>query len=163
MQIGLELVAEKVLPVVDGDRFEMYLSEDHQILAETHGSDIYHLNAHILTGNRVCGSGRDAHIGYGALFGGLGALEAPPPATVDLKVEHVCRLRLHIKTNAILDPGLVHAELGLRVIDPAGRILADVPFARPDVSIDWPSRGEFIVDVTPYLRDLAPAGRSGRP
>lgn len=162
MQIGLELVAEKVLPVVDGDRFDMYLSEDHRVLSETRGSDTYHQNGHILTGKRVAGSGRDAHIGYGSLFGGLGVLEAPPAATADIDPEHVCRLRLHIKTNAILDPGLVLAELGLRVIDPNGRPLANVPFQSPDVSIDWPSRGEFIVNVTPHLRDLALAGGPGR-
>lgn len=76
MQLGFELITERLLNLTDGDAFEVYISVDHQPVMQSSGSDEFHVNGVILSGGRVTATGRKMLIDYHWFSCGLGSLEA---------------------------------------------------------------------------------------
>lgn len=152
MEVGLALVAEQIIPITDGHIISLKLTANHELVPGSAGRDVYHLNSLILSGKSLAGTGREKEYDGTTWPLGLGPLEAAPPQIIPLQFEEYIRWRLWIETNMALDPGWVSIHWGLRWLDTGGRILLDLPFRSPEVKITWPGRGQFVVDMTPFIR-----------
>lgn len=142
MEYCFELKAERGLDVNPGDYFEAAILADGNVLAE--GRDEFNLSTLLLPGKRVAGFGRQKSYTLSDLPAGLSPLEAAPSSTVELEAAQ--SLAFRISTNVILDQGLLAQYLALRVARP-GSLAHEIPFSRPDVQINWESRGTFLVTV----------------
>lgn len=150
--MGVELYAETSLSVDDTTRFELYLTKNGELVGGSRGADQYDSNGMVIMGKRVAACGREATYGMDDRIAGLGLgpLEALPSGWFELDGD--CRgLKLHIKTNAVLDVGLLVRDFSLRVYDQDMGMSMDVPLWRPDVKIDWVSRGSFVIDLDSLL------------
>lgn len=152
MEMGLALVAEQIIPINHGDYVGLELTANHEVVPGSAGKDIYCFNGMILSGKIIAATGREKKYNWTTIPFGLGPVEAEPPHIIPVQFEEYTRWRLIIKTNIILDLALVVVQWGLRWLDAGGRLLLDLPFRSPEVTVDCPGRGQFVVDITPFIR-----------
>ncbi|MDQ7794487.1 MAG: hypothetical protein RDU89_08770 [bacterium] len=152
MKLGVELYTETSLSVDDTTRFELHLTRSGEPVAGSRGLDRYLINGMVILGKRVAACGREAAYGHESTAAGLGLgpLEALPAVSSEIG-DNYRGLKLHVDTNAVLDVGLFGSEFSLRITDPEQGRSLDIPLGRPDVRIDWESRGAFVVDLEPLL------------
>jgi len=144
MVVGVEVVCEKSVPVLDGNHFETMMRAGGEPLPQSRGHDEYRLNARILGGRRLAATGRCHVADVKKVPLGLGPVEAAPavPCHVPHELASELSLDLSLSNPVLLSPGLVADHLGLAVIGERGRI-ACLPLARPDISVEWLGRGRF--------------------
>ena len=149
LKLAIEIYTEKPLCVKEDTYFMTALSVDNVTVAGTEGLDQYFFHAVIGSEKRVAGLGRTCTYTLNSLPGGLGPVEARPGKYFDLPAEHNNAI-LIIETNLILDPGILSDTLGIRLVNKQGKTF-DVPFSRPDVSIQWDSRGKYAISLSEVL------------
>lgn len=155
MIVALELVAEFMMMVKDGDFFAMEMRVNHVPVTGGYGCDQYQVSGLILGGKRVAGTGREQEYNWKNSLMGLGGVEAVPARGVPVEFDpHNSRMRLHIRTNAVLDVGILQAQFCLHWRDAYGGLVLDLPLRSPQVEIDWAGRGDYKLDLTPFARDL---------
>ncbi len=144
MIIGAELICEKAVPVVEGNRFLMTLVARGDALPGSFGSDEYRLDARVLRGRRLAATGRRYVAELEKLPLGLGPVEAAPavPCYVPDELVPDLVLQLNVVNPLLLSPGLVTDHLSLAVVGRSGRA-ACMPLARPDIEVEWIGRGRF--------------------
>lgn len=138
--------AEQGIDINPGDYFETAILANEKILPETIGRDEYKLNGLLLPGKRVAGFGRTKTYSLENMPAGLGPIEAEPSEIVILEGHELPKVDFQINTNIILDQGMLAQYLYLDVLREDG-ISTQIPLNRPDVSIIWKSRGNYIVTV----------------
>lgn len=153
MLLRAELVAEVACPVSVGDFFQLWLSADHRVVAGSEGRDDYRVNSILFSGKRVAGLGRKVETRPNSAWAVVGATEAPVAQPVEVDPDHHFRLRLHILTNVFPDTGLLVSQIAIRLFEGDGRPIPDVSLRRPDLAVIRAGQGEFVVDITPLIRN----------
>ncbi len=151
--IGLELVAETAIVLTPCRYLVLEVSFDHRRAPEWDSSDVYQLDGLVLGGRRVGATGRRRIYRPSLLPLGLGVTEAAPATPVPLP-EYFMRTRVKIRTDLFLNPGDLVAGLAARWVDSRGRTLLTAPLRRPDVRIEWPGRGVFVLDLSRQVDQL---------
>lgn len=155
MYMGVELVAETAVFYDDSSFVSMHLVTDGREVPGSAGVDDFLCNGAILPGKRVAATGRRHSFVYDRFSGslGLGVVEATPCLMVPVPWPgNGSTLRLRIRNNIVLDPGLLCANFSLKVKAQNGELKEwDIPLSRPDVRVDWPARGEFEVNLGDLL------------
>jgi len=57
-----------------------------------------------------------------------------------------------METNIWLDPGILVQDVMLRFNSDKRSL--EIPLNRPDVKIDWRSRGTFAIDIGDFIKEL---------
>ena len=144
MQYCFEWVAQQAIDVNPGDYFTSSIVSQNGILNDSEGRDTYQLNGMLLAEKRVAGFGRDKVYSLESLPAGLSALEAAP-STCHLDPTQVSDIAFKIETNMMLDQGLLSRYISLMVTNNGER--REIPLCSPVVSVDWQSRGVYLVKV----------------
>ncbi|MEN6412774.1 MAG: hypothetical protein ABFC84_08410 [Veillonellales bacterium] len=146
MRLSMEIKTEHQLEVNNGDYFSVALVNNGQVIPETSGRDQYNLNDFILPGKRIAGFGRTKQYALDDLPAGLGPLEAAESAPLSLEENQLKELTVALETNVILDQGQLAYYLSLAVAADGG-MPTEIPLLRPDVAIDWTSRGNYLIKI----------------
>jgi hypothetical protein len=133
-----EIRTDQGFDVFPGSYFATVILADGAVLPDTEGRDEFTFATPLSAGKRVAGFGRKQ------LYASSDTLEAAPSRL--LLLEDASDFSFKITTNVFLDQGLIARHLTLRIArdDAPPRT---IPLSSPDVKIDWPSRGTFVINV----------------
>lgn len=145
MKYCFEWDAQKSIDVIPGNYFESIIMTGRDMYIAKAGRDEFQLAGVIMPGRRLAGFGRNRFYYAQNVPAGLEAVEAAPSIWVDI-ANDISALAFKINTDIILDPGLLASCLSLRIEKEDG-MMATIALNRPDVRIDWPSRGTFVVTI----------------
>ncbi len=154
MKLGVEVIAETMVSVEEGSCFETWLAVNDHLIAASHGSDTYLFNGFVIKGKRLAATGRFHRVKLDMDLALSGPMQTRAAVPVEVALAPEDRFSLVFKNNLILDQGLLTAHLALRLIDAQGNLLREIPLRSPAVAIDWRRRGEFVVDLFPFLPDI---------
>ncbi len=149
MKIAVDIYTEKPLCVKLDTYFKTVLQVDDKYFAGSEGHDRYSFLCVIGSEKRVAGLGREQAYSLSSMPAGMGAVEARPGKYINLP-EGAKEVVLAIETNLFLDPGILADSLGVRLVNEQGKKF-DVPLARPDVSISWEGRGQYLIPLSAFL------------
>ncbi|AYO31181.1 MAG: hypothetical protein PWR06_878 [Thermoanaerobacteraceae bacterium] len=150
MLVEIELFTQMAVSINYGDELSMKVNYNGKILEEGISRDSFEFSGTVLGGKRLAAIGRERRYTYGDL---TGIFEADPGKGVNLLfIDPEDDIKLIIETNIWLDPGRMVQDLSLKVF--SENRMRDIPLNRPDVKIDWPGRGKFIVDIGDFIREL---------
>ncbi|MDR3589355.1 MAG: hypothetical protein P4N41_06805 [Negativicutes bacterium] len=144
MSCYFEIRASQKFDVFPGGYFAAALMADQAVLPETAGRDEFDFPATLLPGKRVAGFGRRRT--YPPPSSRLDGQSPEAAPSLPFPWEKSRDLSFRIITNVLLDQGLIARHLTLRVAAHDAPV-RDIPLSSPDVRIDWPCRGTFVVDV----------------
>jgi len=133
---------QKEINVVSSNYFESTALAGNTLCPDTAGRDEFLLTGVIPPAKRLAGSGRSNRYSVADMSG---AIEAAPSIGIIIP-NNLSEISFLIKTNIILDPGLLAASVSLDIATVSG-MTTHIPLNRSDVRIDWQSRGTFVVTV----------------
>lgn len=146
MDFSVDLTTEYGLDIYPGDYFETGIIANEALVHGSAGRDEYKLQALLLPGKRVAGFGRNKFYKLEDLPAGLSAVEAAPAEQLTTDFDNWEDLCFKISTNVFLDQGLLSHYLTLNLTKENGQTL-EIPLTRPDVKIDWQSRGTYLITI----------------
>lgn len=150
MQVGIELFTQRAVCINHGYELSMKAVYNGEILEESKSRDTFEFSGTILGGKRLAALGRERCYTYRDL---TGIFEAEPACNLNiLLIDPDDDIRLIIENNIWLDPGSMVQDLSLKIF--SGNRVREIPLNRPDVKIDWPGRGKFIVDIGEFIKVL---------
>lgn len=151
MYVLAELYCENTVFFDDTSYLEMALERNGVPLEDTLGHDRFLFNGAALPGRRVGATGRACRHGMNELTSGigLGNLDVPGGHAASVGLDMSDELKLRVKTNLILDPGVFTKVFSLRL--ELGNSWFDIPLSRPDVEVQWVGRGEYLVSLERFL------------
>jgi len=134
--------SQKEIVVAANNYFESIILMDNKSCPTTAGCDIFLVAGVIMPGKRLAGFGRNKCY---RLEDMSGTLEAAP-STWLLMESNTSELSFKINTNIILDPGILASFLYFDITTES-ETTTHIPLNRPDIQINWQSRGTFVVTV----------------
>lgn len=146
MKYYFEWSAQKDIDVRPGNYFESMVMTKENIYMAAAGHDEFQLAGMVMPGKRFAGFGRSRFYQLREGHADAEAIEAAPSAWVDIG-DDITEMAFKINTDIILDPGLLASCLSLGIAKEGG-LVTNIPLNRPDIRIDWQSRGTFIVTVS---------------
>lgn len=150
MKLAVELYSEKPLFVKENSFFKLGVRTRGLVLEETVGSDCYKLACLMLSGKRLGGAARTVVYDHSMFPAGFGGGEARPGSFIELEKDSVPGMAVVLETNLILDMALLRDNLGLRLVNEAGKGY-DLPLSRPDVEVAWDGRGRYVIPVGEFI------------
>jgi hypothetical protein len=151
VKMGIELVPEVAVTVARGDFINMRLMVDGNSIQTSLGEDEFAFTTTVLRGKRLAATGRRNRLEMQDQPLGMGPAQVPPALAVEMGEGTRIAVDMEVRNSTLLDMGMLVHCLGLRVVDDQGETLAHFPLARPDVTVSWPRRGRFLVDITKPL------------
>ncbi|TYP49212.1 hypothetical protein [Thermosediminibacter litoriperuensis] len=150
MQLNIELYAGRAIHIADYHEISLAVTSNGEIIEDSASLDYFGFFGVILGGKRVAATGRRIHYSFKDLAGIFEAEPAQPFRILFLDPED--EILLTVDTNIWLDPGLLVQDLVLQVSSENKSL--EIPLNRPNVKIDWPGRGRFVIDVSEYIKTL---------
>ena len=150
IELGCEVKALQSIHINAENCVETSFLVDGTEISESYGNDRYDFPATIIPSHRFSGTGRQAAYRLENLPGGLGvfdALNCKQVAIPDGK-----KVELKFKSNVFLDYQRLPHQLTLFLLYNSRQ--KEVDLRRPDISIAWVSRGEFLIDLTSVVNQI---------
>jgi hypothetical protein len=145
MMCCFEWNAQKDIEVNPGNYFESIVLTGDKMYPDAAGRDEFQFAGLIRQGKRLAGSGRCKSYSREDISARLESIEVAPSTWVALNGDPA-GISFKIATDIILDPGLLASYLSLDIAKENGTAI-HIPLNRPDVQIDWQSRGTFVIRV----------------
>jgi hypothetical protein len=150
VELGIELFASRAIYIADYHQISLALTVNGKLIEESLSLDSFNFFGVILGGKRVAATGRKILYSYKDLVEIFEAKPARPFRLLYLDPED--EIKLAIDTNLYLDPGLMAQDLIMRLLTENKSL--EIPLNRPDVKMDWPRRGFFVVDLSEYVKAM---------
>ncbi len=151
MQVAIELYVQKALLIMDTHFASLKVSYNGKILEESCSEDVFGFNGMIIEGKRFAAVGRKRHYDYSHLMGRIFEVDAASPMNF-LFIDPEDDIKLVLETNIWLDPGIMVQDVSLKIC--SGKKKLDIPLNRPDIKVDWSSRGAFAIDIGEFIKEL---------
>ena len=170
MYILAEIYCESTLFFDETSFLEMHLERNGVPLEDTIGQDRFLFNGAVLPGRRAGATGRACRHGMNELTSGIGfgTLDVPAGHAASVALDLSDELKLRIRTNLVLDPGVLAKAFSVRLR--LGDSWFDIPLSRPDVEVEWVARGEYLIPLESFLVEAfkrhhtrAPSGAGSGP
>lgn len=150
MQVGIELYTQTAVSINPGYEVSMKVLFNGRILEESVSNDTYKFSGTVTGDKRLAAAGRERSYDYRDL---AGIFEADAAVPLDiLFIDGEDDIKLWIETNIWLDPGELIQCLYLKLFSESATL--EIPLIRPDVKIEWPRRGCFVVDIADFVGEL---------
>lgn len=150
MEFGIELFASRAIYIADYHEISLAITVNDKLIEESLSKDVFNFYGIILGGKRVAATGRKILYTYNDL---VEIFEAKPAQPFNLLyLDQGDEIELAIDTNLYLDPGIMAQDLIIHIF--LGNRSLEIPLNRPDVKIDWPRRGFFVVDLSEYVKTM---------
>lgn len=151
MQVEIELYVQRALFIMDNHFVSLKIISNGKVLEESCSQDVFGFFGTIIEGKRFAALGRNRSYDYNHLMGRI--FEADPAAPVNfLFIDPEDDIKLVLETNIWLDPGVMVQDISLKINSDKKKL--DIPLNRPDVKIDWSSRGTFSIDIGDFIKEL---------
>lgn len=151
MQVGIELFMQRALYIMDHNFIRLKVLNNYKLMEESCSEDVFKFFGTILPGKRLAAIGRNSEYEASYLMGRI--FEAEPSVPINfLFIDPEDDIKLVIETNIWLDPGIMLQDLMLKIYSDKKNL--EIPLSRPDIKIDWPSRGTFAIDIGDFIREL---------
>ncbi|MEW6244761.1 MAG: hypothetical protein AB1497_11005 [Bacillota bacterium] len=144
IRLGFELVGQNIWEVQADSFFETWLEADGNLVDKSAGLDHYSSRVVILPGKRVAASGRVNRVAPSTVLSTLSHVQARPAWPVHLP-SRFSRLHAHLRTDSILDQGVLQNNFGMNLVDGSGKHISFFSLGAPAVQVAWVSRGHFMV------------------
>jgi len=150
MEIGVEFFTNRTTFISDFYEFHNIILINDSEIKETSSSDIFKFSGCVLGGKRIAAIGRKKVYDFKNYTETFEAEPAKPFKILFLDPED--KIYLKVNTNIFLDPGRFVEELSLKIYSEKNSHIAALN--SPYIKIDWPGRGEYILDITELINDL---------
>jgi hypothetical protein len=144
MHYCLEFETSHGIDIIPGCYFETAILLDNAVLHGTEGRDEFQFNGLLLPHKRIAGFGRRKTYLLTDFPAGLSACEAAPSESFNLDIDR--NVAIKVTTNVMLDHGLLAHYLILKILKD-NQPFREIPLHRPDIMIDWQSRGNFVITL----------------
>ncbi|MDD4569437.1 MAG: hypothetical protein PHE70_04850 [Tepidanaerobacteraceae bacterium] len=151
MQVGIELYAQRGLSVMDDHFIRLKVTNNGKILEESCSEDAFGFFGMIIPGKRLAAIGRKRHYDQYQVMGRIFQSESAEPINF-LFIDPKDYINLVIETNIWLDPGIMVQDVSLKIY--SDKKTLDIPSNRPDIKMNWLSRGTFTIDISEFIRLL---------
>lgn len=151
MYVAAELFCENTVFFDETCYVEMRFERNGIPIEDTGGCDRFLFNGAVLPGRRIGATGRACRHTLNELTSGVGtgAFATPGSRAASVEIEASEELRLRVRTNLVLDPGIFAKVFSIRL--ELGDSWFDIPLSRPDVEIEWVGRGEYLIPLDRFL------------
>ncbi len=143
MRLGFELVCQNMWEVQEDSFFETWLEADGNVVDKSAGLDYYSSRMVILPGKRVAASGRVDRVAP-AVIPAVSNVQARPAWPVHVP-SRFTRLHAHLRTDSILDQGVLQHNFGMNLVDGTGKHISFFSLGAPSTQVAWIGRGHFMV------------------
>jgi len=151
MQVGIELFVQRAVYIVDNNFVRLKVLNNGKVIEESCSEDDFDFFGTIIPGKRLASVGRKTKYDPNYLMGRI--FEANPSLPINfLFIDPEDDIKLIIETNIWLDPGIMVQDVMLKINSEKKSL--EIPLNRPDVKLDWSSRGTFAVDIGDFIREL---------
>lgn len=150
IKIGAELVCDQTVFFDATHYVRMCLIVGGRQVPGSWGQDAFACEGAILPGGRLAATGRQSVLRHGdyTTGDGLGRVNTAKPGMVGIN-ELGSISQVYVETNIVLDPGEFRQWFSVRVtkLGEGDIDVKEVPLRCPLVKMDWPGRGEYIIDL----------------
>lgn len=151
MQVGIEVYAQRAVYIMDNNFVRLKVINNGYVMEKSYSEDVFRFFGTIIPGRRLAGAGRKSEYEPSYLLGRI--FEASPSLPISfLFIDPEDDIKLVIETNIWLDPGVMLQDAMLKIYSEKKSL--EIPLNRPDIKIDWPSRGTFAIDIGDFIREL---------
>ncbi|HHY41343.1 MAG TPA: hypothetical protein GX514_00595 [Thermoanaerobacterales bacterium] len=151
MKVGIELYVQRAVYIMDNNFLRLKVLNNSKLIEESCSEDIFEIFGTILPGKRLAAVGRKSKYDSNYLMGRI--FEAHPSSPINfLFIDPEDDIKLVMETNIWLDPGILVQDVMLRFNSDKRSL--EIPLNRPDVKIDWRSRGTFAIDIGDFIKEL---------
>lgn len=136
---------------MDNHYVRLKIKSNEKILEESCSEDVFGFFGAIIEGKRFAAIGRKRKYDHNHLMGRI--FDADPAAPINfLFIDPEDDIKLILETNIWLDPGIMVQDVTLKIRSDKQKL--DIPLNRPDVKMDWSSRGTFAIDISEFIKEL---------
>lgn len=151
MQVGIELYVQRAVYIIDNNYVRLKVLNNGKLMEESCSEDVFKFFGTIIPGKRLAGVGRNSKYEPSYLLGSI--FEANPSSHIYfLFIDPEDDIKLVIETNIWLDPGIMLQDVMLKIASDKKNL--EIPLNRPDIKMDWQSRGTFAIDIGDFIREL---------
>ncbi|NLZ54202.1 MAG: hypothetical protein GX892_13860 [Thermoanaerobacteraceae bacterium] len=151
MQVGIEVYAQRAVYIMDNNFVRLKVINNGKLMEESCSEDVFKFFGTIIPGKRLAGVGRNSKYEPSYLLGSI--FEANPSSHINfLFIDPEDDIKLVIETNIWLDPGIMLQDVMLKIASDKKNL--EIPLNRPDIKMDWQSRGTFAIDIGDFIREL---------
>ncbi len=150
MELGCEVRALQSVHINRDNYVEVAFIVDGSEIPESRGMDRFDFPCSIIPGHRFTGTGRQAEYRLENLAGGLGVFDSKEFKKV--KIPEGEKIELKLKTNFLLDYNRLPYQVTLLLHFDSQQ--TEVDLRRPDIAIRWVKRGEFLLDLSPAVKQI---------
>ncbi|HHX23205.1 MAG TPA: hypothetical protein GX723_04205 [Thermoanaerobacterales bacterium] len=151
MQVGIELCLQTGILITDDRFIRLKISNNGKIMENSFSEDAFGFFGMMIPGKRLAGVGRKRYYGGNQLMGRIFEADSASPVNF-IFVDPEDDIKLIVETNIWLDPGVMVQELSLKVY--TDKKTLDIPLNRPDIKLNWLSRGTFAIEISEYIKEL---------